>query len=220
VRKSWNFSFSQTEALYTLLEELLTPLGCAALVLPDGKALHVRPSSPADLATLPQAAALCHQYLRLRDGDIAIVNDPSSGGTSLSAITLVAGVCFEDAELLLVHRLDLAPLLTAQNRLEAEGVRIPPTPLASALASDTQINTELLGAIAAHPLAPRGLQASILQALKEIAVAIREIKSVARDPGSELKRAGFKRYFADCSRTFKAAMNNRLPLGTTLASSQ
>lgn len=223
VRKNWNFSFHQTEALYTLLEELLAPLGCAALVLPDGKALHVRPSSPADLATLPQAAALCHQYLRLRDGDIAIVNDPSSGGMSLSAITLVAGVRFEtEAELLLVRRLDLAPLLTAHNRLDAEGVRIPPTPLASTsgLASDdAQINIELLGAIAAHPLAPRGLQASVLQALEEITVTIREIKSMARDPGSELKRAGFKRYFADCSRVFKAVMS-RLPLGTTLVSSQ
>lgn len=91
-KRAWNFSLIRSENLGCILETLLADLASSALVLPNGRTLHLRADSPADFATLPQAASLCHQYLRLKPGQFAIVNDPYSGGTTLSEVTLVAGI--------------------------------------------------------------------------------------------------------------------------------
>lgn len=201
------------------MEDILAPLGSSALILPDGQTLLVRPSRPADLATLPQAASLCHQYLRLSDGDAALLNDPFSGGTLLSELTVVLGVSFEspgpEADLLIAQRIALPARLGEQDHLDHQGVRIPPTPLAT----KGQINSELLAAIASHPLAPQGLALAVSNSLDALSSAARELKGVGRDPGSELKRANFKSYFANCSWAFETLLS-RLPLGATQVSTR
>lgn len=219
IRKSWHFSLAQSESLYRLLDETLVPLGCSALVLPGGQALHMRPSGPADLATLPQAASLCLQYLRLGDLDGALLNDPFSGGTTLSELTLVVGVCFEtagpEAEVLLARRIPLPVRLSETDKLDDQGVRIPPTPLATR----GKLNMELLGAVSAHPLAPKNFADIVKTAFDEMLATAQEIKNLARDPGGEFKKANFKRYLTDSSLAFEVLMS-RLPLGTTLVTTQ
>jgi N-methylhydantoinase B len=220
MRKSWNFSLMQSESLVVTLERLLEPLGTSAFVLADGRSLLVRPSNPADLATLPLAASLCQQYLRLGDGEVAILNDPFSGGTHLGDLTLICGVAIDAkvgdvADLLLVRRLELTARVSGRNFLDDEGVRIPPTPIVS----HGVLNKDLLEAIATHPLTPPGFFARVESAIGELLQTARETKSVAADPMSELTSAGFKRLLADSSRVFQTLMG-RLPLGTTTVSSQ
>lgn len=215
-RKSWNFSLAQSESLLQLFEQILSPLASegfsAALITPECKTLHMKSGSAVDIATLPQAAHLCHQYLKLRDRDIVIVNDPYSGGTTLSEVTLVAGACFEapsgEAELLLALRLYLPLRLPSDTKVDSEGVRIPPTPLASR----GQINSDLLNAIAAHPLAPETFVDDIQRACRCIQKTLTGIQNLGKDPGSEFKKIHFKRYLSDSSLVFQSMMS-RLTMG-------
>jgi N-methylhydantoinase B len=212
VRKSWQFGLAQAHALHNTLCSILEPVGTGALVLPDGTALAVKPSAPEDIATLPQAASLCHQYLKLNDLDIALTNDPQSGGTTLSDFTLVAGACFESAgpaaEVLLVKRISFPGRSAASGKLDDEGVRVPPMPIAAG----GQVSTDLLAAMAAHPLAPQGLAAAINLGCMELFGLIRKIKAMGADPGSEFRKANFKRYLADCAQVFEDKIHG-LPLG-------
>ncbi len=216
-RKSWNSTFYQTEALERFLNRLLCRFGddSAALVLPEGKPLHVRALHPADSATLPVAIAQCHQYLQLRDGDIAIVNDPYSGGTRLSDITLAAGVSFEtagrDADLLIGVRLPFPPRMSLTGKLDEEGLRIPPMPLAV----DGKLNKDILMHMAGAPQAPPQLQQTIEAAVQRIELVRAALKCSGRDPYCDLRKANYKRYLQDCKTSLKA-MISRLPLGETL----
>ena len=217
VRKNWRFSIAQAEALHGLLAMVAQPLGACAFVLPDGQALHVQPAGPADLATLPQAASICHRYLNLRNGDVALTNDPNSGGTTLSDFTLVAGVSLEspggESDILITRRISLPARISAKPGLDAEGVRIPPMPLVAG----GKVNSEILTAISAHPLAPQGLAEAVLESLEVIKVAAAALKNIAGESGSELRKSNFKNYFEDSSRAFEALMA-RLPLGAVSVS--
>ena len=217
IRKNWNFDLLRSETLHRILEDLLTPLGCSALVMNGGQALHVRPGQPVDLATLPHAAALCAQYLHLKDGDGAILNDPLSSGTTLGDFTLVMGIDLEGAgaDLLLARRVSFPQRLSAQDKLDEQGVRVPPTPLAH----KGQLNVDLLRAISAHPFAPPGLTELIEAAWLEMGRVAKELVQLARDPGSEFKRLHFQRYLSDSSSAFQNLMT-RLPLGHAIASMQ
>lgn len=220
-KKSWHFSMLQSESLAFLLESFLTPLGHGALVLPEGKTLHLRTNRAQDIATLPQAALLCHQYLNLRDGDVAIVNDPYSVGTLLSDLTLVVGVRFEEnpgvdeIDLLLAQRISFPPRLPQSLALDSEGVRIPPTPVGRI----DNLNSDLLNAIGAHPLAPENFVETVNEAGLKIEAVRQKLKIAGTDPGSELKKIDFKRYLADSARAFRN-MLGRLPLGTVLHSTR
>jgi N-methylhydantoinase B len=152
--------------------------------------------------------------LNLGDGDIAIANDPYSGGTTLSDFTLVLGIKTESAttDVLLARRISCSPRLADSGKLDDEGVRVPPTPLASR----GEVNRDLLQAIASAPLAPSHLAEMVLTAIDEMKEIATRIRHLAQDPESVLRKSVFKTYLADCSRSFEAAMG-RLPLGTTQA---
>ncbi len=220
---NWNFSMTQSETLHALLNRTLAPLksGAAALVIPDGRTLHLVPSSPLDIATLPHAAHLCHQYLKLGHRDVAIVNDPGSGGVNLSDITVVAGVRFDsttrsgEIDLLLAYRLSFAPIWGEKSLLDEEGVRIPPTPLGS----NGELNRDLLLAISAHPHAPRLLSSQIEMAWTQMQDVIDKLVAHGRDSGSQLRIENFKRYLSDSSHAFNTLIA-RLPLGSALVTSQ
>ena len=213
IRKSWNFDLIRSETLHRILDDLLAPLGCSALVMNGGQTLHVRAATPADLATLPHAAALCSQYLHLKNGDGAILNDPLSSGTTLSDFTLVMGLDTENlgTDLLLARRISFPQRLSAHDKLDDQGVRVPPTPLAAR----GILNLDLLNAVSAHPFAPKNLAQAIQTAWAEMQQTAFDVLQLARDPGSEFKRMHFRRYLEDSSQAFESLMT-RLPLGHSL----
>ena len=219
-RKEWNFQVAEGVAAHDVFEAALGSLENCALVLPDGSALHVKPGGPADVATLPLAASLCHKYLKLGDGDVALTNDPFSGGTTLSSFTLVTGIRFaadgrREADVLLACRMDFPMRFGPNSKLDEEGVRVPPTPLAAA----GQLNRDLLGAIASHPLAPKTLATVIENTMVGAGKVAAALKRLARDPSSEINKMTPKKYFAESGRAFENLMH-KLPLGTSLVSTQ
>ena len=208
-----------SEILHQVLTSALHDLDRSAFVAPDGTAIFVHTSHAQDLATLPQAAALCHRYLKLEDGDVALTNDPYSGGTCLSDFTLVRGVRLLRAtgpiDFLIVSRLTHEPKLPFAARLDEEGVRVPPTPLVMG----SQFNRELLTAIASHPLAPKNLFESIAAGLESIERSVARMRAIANDPRTLLSSEGIKTYLEDSHRVFESLMA-RLPLGNALVTAQ
>ncbi len=213
MKKSWNFPLYRAIALHDFMEQLIGDFECGALVQADGgRALHVRARTAADLATLPHAAHLCLQYLQLKDGEIAILNDPYAGGSKLSDITLVMGIALGAAktEVLLAQRLAFQPASGISGKLDDEGVRIPPTPLGTS----SKLNREILQAIASHPLAPRGVENAVVAAVNELEQRRQVLKAVAKDPHSDFQVDAFKNYLNSCRETLQALIA-RLPLGET-----
>ncbi len=225
MRKSWAFAEYQAETLLQLLETALelSGEGSAALVAMDGKPLHVRALHPADTATLPNAAVLCQQYLQLKDGDVALLNDPFAGGTRLSDLTLVTGVAFEagdgksggGCDTLLARRLPFDPRVSVEGKIDDEGLRIPPMPLVA----QGRTNVEILAAIAAAPSAPSNLADAISSALAGLERARAYLKACGKDPHGELRKTNFKKYL-DTSRDAVNHWVAKLPLGETSVSAR
>src|SRR3954470_218862 len=64
-----------------------------ALFDPDGELLAQAAHIPVHLGSMPASVAAVRQRLgTLREGDVAIVNDPFAGGTHLPDITIVSPV--------------------------------------------------------------------------------------------------------------------------------
>ncbi|MGZ3817911.1 MAG: hydantoinase B/oxoprolinase family protein [Bdellovibrio sp.] len=135
----------QVELFHSLLNEFLQ--GESALMTTDGDVLAVRGQQAVSYGTLTAAASTVNKYLHLQEGDIAILNDPYSGGSILSEMTFVMAV---SEDLLWVTRRPLGSSVKIAKTVEEEGLRIPPTPLRQ----KNQINEMILSAIAAHPACP------------------------------------------------------------------
>ena len=224
-RISWKSARCRFEALRLGLDRLLERASAdgtraAAIALTDGRPLALRAQDPVDLATLPHAAAMCGQYLRLKPREVAIVSEPFAGGSRLSNVAFVTVVEIgrpgRDASagtLLVALRSKLPSRFSLDEKLDREGVRIPPTPLGRFGA----INDAILGAIACHPLAPREFApfaAETIGALERLAMGL---QSASRDPLTEIRVDAFDDYLSDAARRFHERQS-KLPLGRSLVS--
>jgi N-methylhydantoinase B/acetone carboxylase, alpha subunit len=135
----------QIELFQFLLSEFLT--GDAALVQIDGEVLALKGDNPTCYGTLRQAAQTATKYLKLKEGEIAILNDPYSGGTTLSDFIFVMAI---SEDLLWVKLFKHPAQLKIAKSIEEEGLRIPPTPLWN----NGRPNSVILQAMQAHPACP------------------------------------------------------------------
>lgn len=149
----------QLELFHSLLNEFLK--GESALMTTDGDVLAVRGEQPTTYGTLTTAAKVASQYLKLQEGDIALLNDPYSGGSLLSEITFIMAV---SEDLLWVNRRSLDKNIKLVKSIEEEGLRIPPTPLRQ----KNQLNEVILSAIQAHPACPPNFVEWVKQQCKEL----------------------------------------------------
>ncbi|GEM_PF-1393617 len=138
----------QIELFHSLLNDFLN--GESALMTLDGNVLAVRGIQPATYGTLNTAALTAQKYLNLQEGDIAILNDPYSGGSTLNEMTFVMAI---SEDLIWVLRKSLGKSVKLANSVEEEGLRIPPTPLLQ----KGQMNEVIMSAMQAHPACPPGL---------------------------------------------------------------
>lgn len=135
----------QNELFHALLNDFLQ--GESALMTIEGDVLAVRGSNPVSYGTLTTAASTASKYLKLQEGDIALLNDPYSGGSLLCDMTFVMAV---SEDLLWVSRRSLGHSVKIAKSVEEEGLRIPPTPLRQ----KNQLNEMILSAMQAHPACP------------------------------------------------------------------
>ncbi len=183
--------------LESLVERAIQNYPAAALVSLDGDVLVLRYQALADIGTLPVAALTCHQYFQVKPDDVIIINDPYSGGSLLSSINLVTGVQFDSSssranssDALLVVRIPFKPRVSLASSVEAEGVRIPPTPLVH----NGQMNQEVLEAICSHPLAPVELRQGIAKGIEQIRESQSQLQRVKAFTGLQLTKKAIKEW--------------------------
>lgn len=146
------------------LSNLLNPWEAACLLDSKHELLDLKAETLADLGTLPWAGKMASQYLNLGPGDVVILNDPFSGGTLLSYITLIYGMEGALTGLTLVVRTGFRARLSLGEKLDEEGLRIPPTPLMQ----KGLLMEPILEAICSHPEAPHALKARVLNLIERM----------------------------------------------------
>ena len=206
----WNFSSARSTVVQAAFERALRGLtdagfACAVIQVKDAAVLHLHPTAPPDLATLPQAATTCQHFLKLKSGDLALVNDPSSGSFSLSTYTCVTLASLPDGDLLIAARFETARRLGS--KVDEEGVRVPPMPIGARRV----LNKDILTAMSMHPMAPADLSSKIQSAALLLFEAARSLEALS----SMLNAAVFERYLEDSSAAFETSLA-KLPLGTAI----
>ena len=129
------------------LGQFVKSFDSAAILDREGNIFALHYETLADLGTLGTAASTVLKYFPMSKKDVVIVNDPYSGGTVLSTLSLVTAL---NENLFLIARKGFRPRLILAQKLDEEGLRIPPTPLVQ----NGQINVPILEAMSEHPQAP------------------------------------------------------------------
>ena len=144
-----NFQFFQS-----LLTKLFSDFTNGALLDNEGNPIHIKYLHLGDISTLPLAVRTSDQYLQLKDGDMALVNDPNSGSIDIFSMTLVLAIEInlknkKKTKLFITTRVPLKPKIkfTTNN----DSLIIPPSPLAQ----NWILNDELITAISQHPHCPQ-----------------------------------------------------------------
>lgn len=130
---------------------ILEKFDSAALSTHEGALIHVKSNDPADYDSLWYAMNTCYKYFPLNVGDVAFLNDPYSGGTTLDRFTFVTTLIKPQGStvgLRLALRYQPKYNFHPQPHIESEGLRIPPTPLVT----QGVLNEALVEALATHPL--------------------------------------------------------------------
>lgn len=129
------------------LAQFVKSFDSAAILDREGNIYALHYETLADLGTLGTAASTVLKYFPMPKNDVVIVNDPYSGGTVLSTLSLVTAL---NENLFLIARKGFRPRLILAQKLDEEGLRIPPTPLVQ----NGQIHVPILEAMSEHPQAP------------------------------------------------------------------
>lgn len=180
------------EEIHTVLLQELSEFPAAAVLSSEGQSLLSRPIHPIDLGTLSAAAATTFKYFQVKPGEVVLMNDPYSGGSILSTMTLITGL---QNSLLLATRLPFKPKVHLAPSINGEGLRIPPTPILQ----NGELNRDLLKAISQHPECPAHFSDSLEAATQKALLAAERISRRLQLITQEQPKKWLKDYFA-CSR--------------------
>lgn len=188
--------FSQS-TLQSIFEFSLKNFYSAALVDGEGQPLSIHYQNLTDIGTYPSAAQISHKYMQIADGDAVLLNDPYSGGSILSTMTLVMGVDVptqskraEGTKLLLCARVAFKPKVVMAQSIEEEGIRIPPAPIFH----DGKINAELVAMISDHPSCPTYFESYVSEMLQKMSAARETLLSNLAAVGVDLTKKRLKEF--------------------------
>ncbi len=204
------------QSLAQVFQTFFSKFGSGAIGLHDGTCLHLNPEYLSDYGTLPQALEVTQKYLKLQPGQVAIVNDPYSGGNILSTVTLI--LCVETqgpkpTPLLIALRKPLRPHLRHVTNVEEEGLRIPPT----LIGSKNEIFEDILSAISNHPLCPDEFTRNINTWFQELKKAEKNLLLSLKMRNFNLSRTFFQSYLTSCYQMMRSHIED-LPLGEVIES--
>lgn len=137
-------------------EEVFRDIPSCILFHNSGIAVHLEQERVTDLGTLPKACHEVPKYFPIDNGSIILLNDPYCGGGILSNFTLLLGLNLsnpkkKESEFLLGIKFAVRPALVFADNVDAEGLKIPPTPIFD---TSNGLNEQIIDAIQSHPSAP------------------------------------------------------------------
>jgi N-methylhydantoinase B len=168
--------FLELQEFCNLISHTLQPFESAALINADGQILGMKYESLPDIGTFGPLVQTVRKYFPLKDGDVVLTNDPYSGGASLSVMNLVTSFQIGDQVFYLAFRTRFKPHLAVAAKLDDEGLRIPPTPIAA----DRKLNAAILTAISSHPQAPSGFEERLQNRMQTLWKQIDLVKKWAK----------------------------------------
>ncbi len=170
--------------------ESFCPLN-AALINGEGEALYIRTDNSLHNATLLTATQTVMAYLPLQVGDIGLLNDPYSGGSTLNELTFVVKITEAGPQSLwLTWRRQFSEAVIFAKSVEEEGLRIPPTPIYQ----NKKPNQFILDAMAGHPLCPSGFSPWVTGICRELEAKVALFNKVLRKQKISLTKADQKDY--------------------------
>ncbi len=166
----------------------------SALVTSDGDLLFVKSQEAINCATLGVAAQTVMKYLPLRIGDVAIVNDPYSGGSTLNECTFVTKL-FENSGYAVwwAYRNKFQDKLLVAKTVEEEGIRIPPTPIFQ----NGNINQVIMSALSAHPACSTEFVNWITENSQWVSQKVKSFQSFLATSRTPFNKQAFKDYLND-----------------------
>jgi N-methylhydantoinase B len=177
---------------------------------------------PVHLGAIPMSVQAVVSALRLREGDIAILNDPFSGGTHLPDITLVLPIFVGDTSrpafyaASRAHHSDVGGMYAGSmgpaREIYQEGIRIPPVLLMRGGALDHGVHSMLLANVRT-PLEREGDLAAQIGACR---VGQRRILEVVAKYGFAKVEALTDELIAYSERLMRAELS-KMPAGTFIA---
>ncbi len=203
----------RSDLLKVFLQHTLAPFASAACLTGEGELLDIKYETLADVGTLGASAQTVTRYFPMQLGDVVILNDPYSGGTTLSMITIVTPLLLNHSQipnLYLAIRTGFRPQLLLSKTLDEEGLRIPPTPIAQ----NRILNEMILAAISSHPLCPSGLVERIKSELVLIWKRVDCFQTLLQKNSQFSHRSVIKDYLKS-SRSYFSQLLQELPAGET-----
>jgi N-methylhydantoinase B len=188
-----------------------------ALFDTTGELLAQAAHIPVHLGSMPASvAAVLDRLHRLDEGDVAIVNDPFSGGTHLPDITLVSPI-YHDGRLIgyaanRAHHADVGGLspgsMTLSKHIDEEGIRIEPALLYRAGQRDEALLKRILDAVRTPDERLGDLEAQLASNY----VGADAMRKMVADYGIEHVQA-YGRALQDYSQAFMSRLIDAMPDG-------
>ncbi len=199
------FSVHWNRALKSLFKEF-APAAITSLL---GEPVHIESLSVSDLS-LPACARFCQQYLKMKPGDMAIVNDPSSGGSSLDEICLVRAISLggkSETDFLLSIRFSMGG--TGDPKSAIHSLRIPPTPIAVR----DHLNKEILMAVGSHPGASIHFEEELSKHIDKLRTLELRLLRLRQLPGLSFSNDQLESYFDSTKKSLLSWISKNLSNG-------
>lgn len=181
---SWFFEFAD---LFLKNEQ------SAALLTQDGEILHSKSDLGFEVTGLKNIAESSLKYIALKPGEILITNDSYSGGSFLHRYTFLMPLSRAEGNnpgVMLCVRREFAAGLNVSDKLDNEGLRIPPTPIFQ----NGQLITPIIDAMSMHPLCPQGFQAWLQQTVTEMGEHFKKWSHAEKSCKFPFTAAEFKKF--------------------------
>lgn len=143
----------QTQKIRYSLNIFLSSFSAAALLDAHGNILACKTSTPEDLGVFVTLFKTTQKYFKLNSGDFIISNDPTSGASKPTDISIISCWPIGGQNYYLVNITNM----NAKTNNWHDIIRIPPTPIVQA----KQTNEMILQAIQSHPQCPTDLSTLI-----------------------------------------------------------
>lgn len=186
-------TFSNVQKMAFLIREILSDFDSSVLINQEGQVLGLKYESLADLGTFAPLVEIARKYFPLNTGDVVITNDPYSGGNSLSVMNFVTAIQLNDQTLYFAMRSRFVPHLSRAQKIDDEGLRIPPTPIAT----NYQINEPILTAISAHPLCLPAFESRVRDVLNKLKSHTQLVQTICKKQSICFSKASQKHFISE-----------------------
>lgn len=159
----------QSSWIYDIADLFLLTETSAALLTWDGEILQAKSRLGFETVGFRTIAENSLKYIKAKPGDVVLNNDPYTGGSFLYRYNFLMPLTMPNASspgLVLCIRREFSASLSFCDKLDEEGLRIPPTPVFQ----NNQLVTPIIEAMSLHPLCPQGFSAWLEETIEELKV--------------------------------------------------